>query len=103
MSKTYNFGLLSVLEQKLLYNALVNIEKAFERLDDVVNESFSTFDSVSYDLDMRGEAESPLSDLLGSLRGHIEGLKTSLDAEDALDRAEYTAFKAWYDSMTLGD
>ena len=103
MTKNYNFGLLTKLEQRLVFKALTNIEAAWEQLNAVVNDSFTTLDSVSYDLDMRGEAESPLSELLGTLRGHIEGIEPEFDFTKPFDMAETEAFKAWYESMASED
>ena len=103
MTKQYNFGLLTKLEQRLVFKALVNIEAAWAQLDTVVNDSFSTLDAVSYDLDMRGESESPLSELLASVRGHIEGIECDFNPAEKLDPTERVAFKAWYDSMALDE
>ena len=99
MTKQYDWNLLSTTEQKRLFGELEKITEAWNHLDSVVNEVFSNLDEITSDLDQRGEEDSPLSELLSSLRGHIEGIECDFNFSETMDRPEAEAFRAWYDSM----
>lgn len=99
MSKKYDWDLLSPTAQQRLFSNLQRIQKAWDDLDETVNDVFSELDDITSDLDQKGNEESTLAELLSTLRGHIEGIECAFDFTETMDRAEAESFRVWFDGM----